>query len=207
MEVLPTDEGFSGGGAADVVFLEGRGFTDEDRLKLFSLYAMHLKDMGKVPRDYFQALQGDFAAMFKPTGLFADPRVLLARSCEYRWQGRELSIKAEENKKWPVTYDMIVDMFHQSWVVGYESRGTAAGRDKCMAFAAGVAMYEWGLRITETSKTVPDSEYQKAGQQWAENLDHHAVRAEDFMISGPSDQRRDPTRGRGDRDDGGQRRD
>ena len=56
------------------VFLEEIGFTDEDRLKLFSLYAMHLKDLGKVPRDYFQALQGDFAAMFKPTGFVCGPK-------------------------------------------------------------------------------------------------------------------------------------
>ena len=99
--------GFQEGVTPMLVFMEGRGVTDE-RLKLFSLYAMHLKDVGKVPRDYFQALQGDFAAMF-----------LLARSCEYRWQGRELSIRAEENKKWPVTYNMIEDMFHHSWGVGY----------------------------------------------------------------------------------------
>ena len=142
VERLPVDEGFPGGGDTDVGLPGREGVTDEDRLKLFSLYAMHLKDVGRVPRDHFQALQGDFAAMFKPTGLFADRRILLARSCEYRWQGMELSINADENKKWPVTYSMIEDIFRHSWGVGYG----------CMAFAAKVAMYEWGLRISETSK-------------------------------------------------------
>ena len=187
--------GFQEGVTPMSVFLEGRGVTDEDRLKLLSLYAMHLKDVGRVPRDYFQALQGDFSAMFKPTGLFADPRILLARSCEYRWQGRELSIKADENKKWPVTFNMIEDMFRHSWGVGYGVRETAAGKDGCMAFAAGVSMYEWGLRISETSKTASDSEYQRAGQQWAENLDHHAVRAEDFVFGAPAGEEEVPREG------------
>ena len=96
---------------------------------------------------------------------------------------------------------MIVDMFHHNWVVEYETRGTAAGSDQCMA------MYEWGLRISETSKTVPDSEYQRAGQQWAENLDHHAVRAEDFMFGAPVIRGGTPREGGGARGDGGQRRD
>ena len=65
----------------------------------------------------------------------------------------------------------------------------------CMAFAARVAMYKWGLQISETSKIVPDSEYQRAEQPWAENIDHHAVRAKDFMFGAPAIREEAPEKG------------
>ena len=65
------------------VFLEESAVTDEDMLRLFSLYYMYLKDVGKVPWDYYQALQGGFCGDIQTDGFVRNPRILLARSCEY----------------------------------------------------------------------------------------------------------------------------
>ena len=54
--------------------------------------------------------------------------------------------------------------------------------DKIMAFVAGLAMYNWGLRVSETSKTLSDKAFIEASAEWAKHLDQHASKAEDHMF-------------------------
>ena len=54
--------------------------------------------------------------------------------------------------------------------------------DKGMAFAAGLAMYNWGLRVSEAAKTLSDKAYRDAGEHWEKSIDQHASRAEDFVL-------------------------
>ena len=98
-------------------FLEEEGVTDQDRLRLLALYAVHLKKRGLNPKDYFQALRGDFLDNYRPIAIFSDPRLMLARSVEYRWQARELNIRKENNLKLPVTFEMLLDMHAVEWQI------------------------------------------------------------------------------------------
>jgi len=102
--------GFEEGITPMTVFMEGDGIDDRNRLHLVSMYALYLKDRGLVPKDYFQALAGDFSIRNYPSKLFSDPMVMLARSTTMRWQGRELSIAAEKRQKGAVTFDMLQEM-------------------------------------------------------------------------------------------------
>ena len=163
------------------VFMQGEGITDRERLHLISMYALYLKDIGLVPRDYFQSLAGDFSARHYPDAIFSDPMVMLARSTTMRWQGRALSIAAEARQKGAVTFDMLQDMFTHLWDKGVVSGASEKHTDELMAFISGLATFNWGLRISETAKTMSDKDFIDAGPQF--ELDQHAAKAEDIMLA------------------------
>ena len=146
------------------IFMEGEGVTDQDRLRLLALYAVHLKEKGLNPKDYFQALRGDFLDNYRPIAIFSDPRLMLARNVEYCWQARELNIRRENIQKLPVTFEMLLDMHVVEWrLYPWDERSTD-GFDKGMTFAAGLVMYNWGLRVSEAAKTLSDRAYRDAGE-------------------------------------------
>jgi hypothetical protein len=144
------------------------------------MYALYLKDRGLVPKDYFQALAGDFSIRNYPSKLFSDPMVMLARSTTMRWQGRVLSIAAEKRQKGAVTFDMLQEMHDFLWIKGSSPGALTADIDNLMCFVSGLAMYNWALRVSETSKVMPDSAYIEAGPNF--ELDQHASKAEDIML-------------------------
>ena len=113
-----TSRGFVESGSAMSVYMVGSGITDSDRMHLVSMYALYLKDLGLVPRDYFQALAGDFSAKHLDASIFSDPMVMLARSTTMRWQGRAISIAAERALKGAVTFKMISEMRARVWLKG-----------------------------------------------------------------------------------------
>ena len=155
--------GVSEGADERCVFMERDGVMDQDRLRLLALYAVHLKEKVLNPKDYFQALRGDVLDNYRPIAIFSDPRIMLARSVEYRWQARELNIRKEGNQKLPLTFEMLLDMHVVEWRLNPWDERSTDGFDKGMTFAAGLAMYNWGLRVSEAAKTLSDKAYRDAG--------------------------------------------
>jgi hypothetical protein len=177
--------GYVEGVSPMTVFMEGVGITDPYKLRLLCLYAVSLKKAGKNPKDYFQALRGDFSDNFQEVKIFSDPRVMEARKVAYRWQARATSIKKEKNQKSPLTYEMLMDMFTACWPVGVAMWApiTVKKFDLAMSFAAAISLYNWGLRISEAAKTLSDATYMEEGPEWEDEIDQHAARAMDFMIA------------------------
>ena len=167
------------------IYMEGPGIDDRDRLHLLCMFAYYLKDENRTPKDHFQALAGEFSSFHHPIWIFTDPIVMLARSTTCRWQGRDLSLASEQAQKSPVTFSMLSEMYHRVWPYTQLNEPTDTQKDEVMAFFAGLSMYNWGLRISETSKVLPDKEFFRASKEWGQNLDSHAVKAEDFMFGFP----------------------
>ena len=164
------------------VYMCGVGIEDRHRLHLLCMFAIYLKDEGRNPRDHFQSLAADFALMHYPVWIFSDPIVMLARSTTWRWQGRDLSLAAEQLQKCPVTYEMLTEMHSRIWPYSRLSNPSIVQRDELMAFFAGLSMYNWGLRVSETSKVLPDKVFEEASPEWADRIDNHAARAADFLF-------------------------
>ena len=126
--------GFTEGVSQMSIYMEGVGIHDSDRLHLLSMYALHLKDIGRVPRDYFQSLASDFALRHLPVSMFSDPMVMLARSTVMRWQGREISLAAEKSEKSPVTYEMLSEIRSRVWPHTLLPHPTSVQKDEVMTF-------------------------------------------------------------------------
>ena len=164
------------------VYMVGPGIQDQDRLHLLCMFALYLKDQNRNPKDHFQALAGEFSSMHHPIWLFTDPMVMLARSTTWRWQGRDLSLAAEQLQKCPVTYEMLTEMHSRVWPYSKLSNPSIAQHDELMAFFAGLSMYNWGLRVSETSKVLSDKVFEEASPEWADRIDNHAAQAADFLF-------------------------
>ena len=54
--------------------------------------------------------------------------------------------------------------------------------DRGMAFAASLALYNWGLRVGEAATTKSDRVQMTAGKEWEDCLDQHTMTAVDVMI-------------------------
>ena len=55
--------------------------------------------------------------------------------------------------------------------------------DRAMAFIAGLAMYNWGLRVSEAAKTTSGKIMLAGSKGWEKCLDNHAMTASDVYIA------------------------
>ena len=118
----------------------------------------------------------------KDVSIFSHEGLMEVRKTEYRYEAREISERREVNKKRAVTYAMLREMHAHDWRpvmlaggVEWNNDYTVEGRrrirnhwtgllDRAMAFIAGLAMYNWGLRVSEAAKTVTDKVMMSGGK-------------------------------------------
>lgn len=163
------------------LFMQGSNILQEHRTRLLVLYAMWLKEEGLDPKLHFQALQYDFQLHLKDISCFNAREILAARKTIYSWNARENSKKKDANEKQAVTWEMLQEMREFAWKENI-FRCNAQEADLAMSFLAGLMMWNWGLRISELAKTESDPAQLARGEEWANSIDHHALKAEDVKI-------------------------